>query len=454
MMSPAGSLGATPAKDDRTGIIGAGPAGIYMAHLLSERGFRNIELLERRDRFGGMTHTVHADGVPHEMGTCYLHPGYHKVLELLKLLKMQAPVRPAASVGRNIFGDGGVQDMARWILGTSGFPALRSATDFVVSIQRYNVLHRTLMKNYQAGQVPVCSGSLELRQPFAKLLRAHGLEELLPLFLFAMSIQGYGDLETTPAYYGMLWLTPEFTTAAMRAAVDAKRPLMMMLPQSWGEVWRRLVARHDLEISLGAEVTGIERDSASGIRVTGQQGSRSFERNFEHLIVAAPLHTILPTLAEPNEEESLVFSALRPAQMSTLLFKAEQSPEGGSVMYWPGSYCRDAPGQVYCIRDSARALSRDGGAPTFVSHQYAAEPLSDKQLLARAQSDLDAYGFKGVQILRQSVWFDAPRFSAAGLQVRMPQRLDDLQGHRQTWFVGGACFESVHDITCHASRLI
>ena len=43
---------------DRIGVVGAGPSGIHMAYLLKERGFQNVDIVERNNRIGGKSFQV------------------------------------------------------------------------------------------------------------------------------------------------------------------------------------------------------------------------------------------------------------------------------------------------------------------------------------------------------------------------------------------------------------
>ena len=45
--------------NSRIGIVGAGSAGIHMALLLKQKGFKNIEVLESSGRTGGKSYTHH-----------------------------------------------------------------------------------------------------------------------------------------------------------------------------------------------------------------------------------------------------------------------------------------------------------------------------------------------------------------------------------------------------------
>src|SRR5690242_9856644 len=53
-------------------IVGGGIAGLGAARELMEHGCR-VTLLEARDRFGGRIHTIHAKGIPIDLGAEFIH---------------------------------------------------------------------------------------------------------------------------------------------------------------------------------------------------------------------------------------------------------------------------------------------------------------------------------------------------------------------------------------------
>ena len=63
---------------DKIAVVGAGPSGIHMAYLLKQKGFTNVEILEKSSRIGGKSRTLWHNGVPNEMGTCYIGVHYEK----------------------------------------------------------------------------------------------------------------------------------------------------------------------------------------------------------------------------------------------------------------------------------------------------------------------------------------------------------------------------------------
>lgn len=53
----------------RVGIVGAGPGGLSLARLLTEKGFADVTVIERADRVGGKSLTVQHQGIGHELGS-------------------------------------------------------------------------------------------------------------------------------------------------------------------------------------------------------------------------------------------------------------------------------------------------------------------------------------------------------------------------------------------------
>ena len=67
-------------------IVGGGPAGVHMSACLAAKGYKNVTLLEAEAEVGGKSLTMYDPSqpdVPHELGTCYMSPGYTLIRNLL-----------------------------------------------------------------------------------------------------------------------------------------------------------------------------------------------------------------------------------------------------------------------------------------------------------------------------------------------------------------------------------
>ena len=69
---------------DKIAVVGAGPSGIHMAYLLKQKGFTNVEILEKSSRIGGKSRTLWHNGVPNEMGTAYIGSSYKHLKDLVR----------------------------------------------------------------------------------------------------------------------------------------------------------------------------------------------------------------------------------------------------------------------------------------------------------------------------------------------------------------------------------
>ena len=80
-------------------IVGGGIAGLGAARELIQRGCR-VTVLEARDRFGGRIHTIHAKGVPIELGAEFIHGRDPAVWKLLSGATLATHAVPAQQLRR------------------------------------------------------------------------------------------------------------------------------------------------------------------------------------------------------------------------------------------------------------------------------------------------------------------------------------------------------------------
>jgi len=106
------------------------------------------------------------------------------------------------------------------------------------------------------------------QQTFLEFLKAHGLTALVGSLQYGYEVQGYGPLECIPAYYGLLWITPPITwTILLDALPDfivellglKKEPVVTAWTKGWGDFWKQMVEKQNLQITYNAQTTSIVR---------------------------------------------------------------------------------------------------------------------------------------------------------------------------------------------------
>eukprot|EP00924_Labyrinthula_sp_SR-Ha-C_P009130 snap_masked-scaffold_2-processed-gene-13.16-mRNA-1 protein AED:1.00 eAED:1.00 QI:0/-1/0/0/-1/1/1/0/1293 len=264
-----------PKKDSKVLIVGAGPSGLHMAHLLVQKGLpaENITILEKEDRHGGKSLSIRSktlktipnpklskDGsiiygdkskedmlengaeLFHEMGTGYLSSTYWSVRKFLKDLQNKSPpnlpditreVGPEsyAFEGDNIPEDE-VLNLYEWMFHNAAlktnYPRLLSVFPFLgpfisrievyASWKKYCRLHKDLFGSYY-GSMPSRRTRKQLKYlllPFEEFLKQHQLESIRPVMIYSLTGQGCGVLDQLPTFWAMTWLTPHMVDSYLQ----------------------------------------------------------------------------------------------------------------------------------------------------------------------------------------------------------------------------------------------
>ena len=293
-----------PRKTDKVVIIGAGPSGLHMAHLLVKNGhdLNNITIYEKTGRYGGKSLTIsdkdavnhlHDNGfhtsegnqgpIPteHELGTCYLHPAYFAVRDgLFKELAAAHNTSPEAlfqevAPDSYVFTKPGHAQLTidEWIASMIQvqpscsffnpcrilFPIVDSQAEMLLAKSIYSKLHESIFGRYHFSMPPpVCSSLIpSIDMPFYEFLRIHKLTSLIPVLAYGQTCQGYGSIEHTPTFWAMCWITPQLLDGyfalrannplnpSLKADCCSKQypiyPKKGMLTRGWINVWDQLV---------------------------------------------------------------------------------------------------------------------------------------------------------------------------------------------------------------------
>lgn len=242
-----------PKRSDRIAIIGAGPAGLHLAFLLDELGFKDITLLEKTPRSAGKSYTKYSYErfIPIEFGTCYTIP--FKYAELRRVAKEigygsfeEVPVPE-----RHVFmecSDRKPKSQKEWLRSEKekkfpfsalpkGIGGFFAEVAVMLDLVRYNWHFDNLFKK------DIDEIIKDTNMSFAKYLHKYDFEDVIPLFSLANTVQGYGYVDQVPALYGLWWNNPDevngFLASGFKLVEQPASILRHGFERFW-EFWRSI----------------------------------------------------------------------------------------------------------------------------------------------------------------------------------------------------------------------
>jgi hypothetical protein len=264
------------AKDSAIVVIGAGVSGLLFAQRFIDSGFTNITLLENTNRFAGKTHSLQ---VPDqggttiaELGTCYLSPAYDDMVQALSDFTVDnARVPVAHGPERGIvvgspphetvmaFSDYGLMVACQYL--GFGWPcsdadqdlayaALAAAAAIYVGL-RYEIFGT--VDGVMPISQPVGDPYGVFTKTFAQFLDDNEMGVLKGYLMYAYQVQGYGDLDKIPAYYGLVWVMPDM------ASPFGETSGVTAWQKGWEDVWDQMVKKRTMNIKLNTKVLSIRR---------------------------------------------------------------------------------------------------------------------------------------------------------------------------------------------------
>lgn len=492
----------TVPKSARIAVVGAGPGGLHMASRLGKLGYKSVTVLEKTGRVGGKSFTLYRDldgnaceqrrdpktgkvnsdtCVPHEMGTCYLHNGYHHIRHLVEDYDLTPGIAPD---GRALFNDllNGAEisefvasEVARLISEgkvpkPSYFPwgwseGLTTMKVLVDAVKKYNKLNdRILGKVAFTMPARLSTETLaEIDMPFGQWLEANGLHALVGFLGLAQTAQGYGYVHSIPTYYGLVWMRPEVLNGFLQQSLHMKVEKILgetswylkwairdianfivggdaraisrittMLPEGYAKIWKRMHEKDNINVRFHVEIESIDRqlhDEAAPVKITfSEAGSKSQTEEFDVLVYTAPhglAHSFVKDIAA---EEQRIFEGLSPYVLMTTLYKGAPVPgystsDAKKTIFYDTKALVDkkSDGDLYCDRDAHRIFANhDGPVQERVSYQFYEDPCAvDKELCNFAKFPRDSSPrFDQIASQKERLVEDLTRFQATNLQIQ------------------------------------
>ncbi|XP_062595005.1 uncharacterized protein LOC134256377 [Saccostrea cucullata] len=283
---------------DRIAIVGAGPAGLHMAFELQKQGFQNIVIFESRSEVGGKTASRFYRNVWHNLGTVGLAESYDKTVELLEKFNTGFEIRPEIP-------------SYTWLNRKELISSLQTAG---VSIQRlfqasrrYNALYRCFFGTFEGEIMPRPSSEVlyRIRGTVDDFLLRYNLTDLQPLFFAALTLNGYGFLNETAAFYGLTFLSPVVMDSFFKPERGAYR-----LIGGWQNLCINIAKRIGVEIRLNVVIKQIRRGKTVRISYKNKNSRAVVMEKFDFLILTPSMNSLFP-IVDFNQHELRIFKHLR-----------------------------------------------------------------------------------------------------------------------------------------------
>jgi hypothetical protein len=413
--------------DPRIAIVGAGPAGLTAAWTLKKHGYSKVVVFEKADRVGGKCFTFEHEGRAIDLAAHEMLAGYTDVMRI------------ADDVGARSHG---WQEVVVYDRNQRRFMDIMQASTVggYSTLQvgwaslRYTWMLLTRYRRFAKPGTGLADAPVELLQPVGTWLRAMHLEALEEVVSFVMKVQGYGRLDQVAAVYFVKFQGLRNWVSNVLHNIGIMHRWPRVFTDGFQDLWNRVAAR--LDVRLGSEIRSIRRRLGTDAETVGVEieidGLPS--QHFDHLLLACPLD--LPTLTslglDLDPQESQLFEQVRYHTFVTTACSVEGIPTGvvGSI---PLPAVLDYTGYIKVYADCDVAV--------FFSLAPSPEANLD-DIYRRIVDTVAALPQTGPQPPRvikrvhQQAWPYFPHPPLTELGSGYFARLQALQGHRQTFYLG------------------
>lgn len=333
--------------DARIAIIGAGPAGLAAAWYLKERGYRDVHVLEKQGRVGGMCESITEGYRCFDLGGNYITPAYKETLALARQVgaemftaKKYHPVR----VEEDEDGEHRLEDLelTDFILTDPTNPDRRIPIwKLAVGVLRFGWLRFKVRRFVGGPTFARVHERPDLCVSFDKWLADNDLAYLGNVFQIPMPMMGYGLLNEIGAPYALMYMAPgTFATMFLRRLPIIK--LFARWPKRFAQGFQRMwqLLSWGLNVRMNVTVTRITRGPGTyrPIEIELEHPDRIFHGTmdrqeklfFDRLILACPLtpDVLRGMQTDLRQDETDLFSKIQNYSFCQTTLHAFQEVDG------------------------------------------------------------------------------------------------------------------------------
>lgn len=422
--SPAGKR-----ADPRIAIVGAGAAGLTAAWALKKSGYTHVTVFEKADRIGGKCFTIPYEGHAIDLAAHEMLAGYTDVMRI------------AEDVGARSHG---WQEVVVYDRNRRKFMNVMEASTVggYSTLQvgwaslRYTWMLLTRYRRFARPGTGLADAPAELLQPVGTWLREMHLEALEEIVTFVMKVQAYGRLDEVAAVYFVKFQGLRNWVSNVMHNIGITQRWPRVFTDGFEDLWQRVKDGLD-DVRLNTKIQSIRRRlnvDAETIGVEITVAGKEAPEQFDCLMLACPLdlETLTKLGLDLEPQESKLFEQVRYHTLVTTACRVEGVPTGvvGSI---PLPAMLDYTGYIKVYADCDVAI--------FFS--LAPSPDVDLDDIYRRIVDtvatLPQTGTQAPRVIgkvHQQAWPYFPHPPLTELGGGYFDRLQALQGHRQTFYLG------------------
>lgn len=453
-------------KNAKIVIVGAGPAGLSTAWFLSKNGFRNVTVLEKLGRVGGLCKSFTVDRMSFDLGANYVTWAYRETLKIAKEIGASTyQEKPYTSIELNddetAFEYRSFMEAVLYDAYTKEKVPLNS---FIAAAIRYFFIR---LKLIPVIDIPDYLAKIhnrpELCISFKSWLEKNKLMPLSTLFQFPITIMGYGQLSDIATPYALRYMS----IRTFLSMASQQIPLVKWIIGGWPRrftrgfqrLWQRVSWR--LNVRLNVKIIKIER-SGGKIEIDYEYPEQELNeiefaeasQSYDYLILACPL---TPDVFEkldlkPNEKEQKISRGIQvnPYCMTTFWIDNMDMPQPiAPVLPIPEK------GTPWAV---ARQF-QDSGNMFTQFYTRPAKGQTDEQVVEEVRKLTELLGGEINEMQGRWTTFDKftyfQHFTPEQIKAGIYADLANMQGNEKTFYVGGATdFELIEPIVKHSKYIV
>lgn len=401
----------------KIGIIGAGPAGLTLARLLTSKPGFEVTIFEAKSRIGGKSESILEGGVLSELGTCYTTTAYKNLHKWM--VECGINLRPMT---RQKFDD---REFEEYVKDGEGAPTIIQGARYVYA--RYRLMRKL---EARPEDPKVLAEAAMIAEDWLAQKR---LPKITRLFHRTYVNLGYGFLNETSISQVMRWTDLDLIWSGLRKKLQ-------MPVEGWSTFWERF--SKDLDVRLSTPVRQVVRGDGPPIIVTDEG-----LHHFDAIVCAIPLDDF-SYLTDPTPNESTVLNGTEWSSFTTTLFSASDwFTEDQTQSYSKGLVSGAERGQLISAR--REGYSEDLGGNLYLSGQISGT-LSAKELEEILIADVKAQGAKIGGILHQRRWKYHNHQKPDAIKAGLLKTMKDMQGEQSTFYTGTTF---AHEAVSHITNL-